>query len=88
MVDDSGQRGCRGGDDAVTNESDYKLRSPALVLIRFSFRFLLPRLPPRPSVSHSLGDRSGRANTRFGPPAPPSPSVFLSSFAIMLHSHG
>lgn len=75
MVGDCG-RGDDTEGDAVTNESDYKLRSPALVLIRFSFRpltsfsfFLLsPPLPPPPPpppgcLSHS-SDRSGRVNAR------------------------
>lgn len=68
MVGDWGREGDSEG-DAVTNESDYKLRSPALVLIRFSFRpltsfsfFFLFSFAPG-CLSHSP-DRSGRVNAR------------------------
>lgn len=39
-----GERG--GGRDTVTNESDYKLHFPALILIRLSFLSPSPSLPP------------------------------------------
>lgn len=59
--------------DTVTNESDYKLHFPALILIRLSFLSPVLQL----CSSYSL-ERSGRSKCSSGPPLlflrPPRPT--------------
>lgn len=70
-------------EDPVTNESDYKLRSPALVLIRFSFRSIslsLSLLLLSRCLSFIGSERTGKFS--LGPPLSRLFSRGLSPFIL------
>lgn len=71
----------------MTNESDYKLHFPTLILIRLSFLPLFLPVPLPPSHPFVGSERTGKCSS--GPPLLflfHTACLHLSSFVIILHA--